>query len=131
MIFYFMLAWDSVCQQQQHIFSTSKEHLYICRRQHWYIIRLLLDCILTSQFGGIRWLGRSYMHHLAMEARYMHSKCILEVKCFFLSVCITVVGTGIRLHIGCFGVLSLGRDRKFSHLQTSRVALGPTKLSVQ
>jgi len=71
------------------------------------------------------------MHHLAMETRFMHSKCVLEVKCFFLSVCITVVGTGIRLHFGCFGVLSPGRGRKFSLLQISRVALGPTKLSVQ
>jgi len=71
------------------------------------------------------------MHDLAIDARYMHSKCALEVKCFFLSLCITVVGTGIRLHFGCFEVLSPGRDRKFSLLQTSRMALGPTKLSVQ
>ena len=61
----------------------------------------------------------------------MHSKCVLEEKYFFLLVCITVVGIVIRLHFGYCGVLSPGRDRKFSTLQTSRVPLGPTKPSVQ
>lgn len=61
----------------------------------------------------------------------MLSKCVLEEKHFFLSVCITVVDIVIRLHFGCCGVLSPGRDRKFSARQTSRVALGPTKPSVQ
>lgn len=61
----------------------------------------------------------------------MCSKYVLEEKYFFLSVCITVVGVVIRLHFGYCGVLSPGRDRKYSALQTSRVALGPTKPSVQ
>lgn len=61
----------------------------------------------------------------------MHSKCILEEKYFFLSVCVSVVGTVIRVHFGYCGISSPGRDRKFAALQTSRVALGHTKPSVQ
>lgn len=58
----------------------------------------------------------------------MRSKCVLEEKYFFLSVCITVVGIVIRLHLGYCGILSPGRDRTVCALQTSRVALGPPSL---
>lgn len=41
----------------------------------------------------------SYLSHLATEARHTCSKCILQKKYFFLSLCITVVGIMTRLHL--------------------------------